>query len=80
MGKRRNAYWVFGGESKRKRPLVRPGHGWGDNIKPDLERGGIGGCKLNLAHSRDIWGAFMNSLESSGPIICREFIDQLRNC
>jgi hypothetical protein len=53
--------------------------GGGDNIKLDLKRGGIGGCKLNLDHSRDIWGAFMNSRESLGPIKCREFIDQLRN-
>jgi hypothetical protein len=42
--------------NKRKRPLVRPGHRWGDYIKLDLKRGRIGGCKLNLAHSRDIWG------------------------
>ena len=28
-GKKRNAYWVFGGKNKRKRPLVRHGHRWG---------------------------------------------------
>jgi hypothetical protein len=36
MGERRNAYRIFVGNPKGKRPLGRPISSWGDNIKINL--------------------------------------------
>ena len=37
-----------------KRPLVRPGHGWEDNIKMNLQEAGRGGRDwVDLADDRD---------------------------
>jgi hypothetical protein len=39
---KRNAYRIFMGKTKVKRPLGRPRHGWVDNIKMDLREIGWG--------------------------------------
>jgi hypothetical protein len=36
MGDRRNAYSILVGKPEGKRPLGRPRHRWGDNIRMDL--------------------------------------------
>jgi len=43
MGERRGAYRVLVGKPEGKRPLGRPRHRWGDNIKMDLQEVGCGG-------------------------------------
>jgi len=43
MGEKRGVYRVLGEKPKGKRPLGRPRHRWGDNIKMDLEEVGCGG-------------------------------------
>ena len=42
MEDRRDAYRVFVGKPKRKRPLGRRKHRWEDNIKMDLQEVGWG--------------------------------------
>jgi hypothetical protein len=43
MGKKRNAYMIFVGNSEGKRPLGRSICRWMDNIKMDLKEIGWGG-------------------------------------
>ena len=43
MGERRGLYVVLVGKPEGKRPLGRPRHRWGDNIKMDLQEVGCGG-------------------------------------
>jgi hypothetical protein len=43
MGEGRSVYRVLVGRPEGKRPLVRPRHGWEDNIKLDLRDIGIDG-------------------------------------
>jgi hypothetical protein len=44
-----------------KRPLGRPRHRWGDNIRMDLREIGWGGMDLiDLAQDRDQWRALVN--------------------
>ena len=42
MGERRVVYRVLMGKPEGKRPLGRPRHRWGDNIKMDLQEVGWG--------------------------------------
>jgi hypothetical protein len=54
MKEDRVVYRVLVGKPEGKRPLGRPRHGWEDNIKMDLQKGG-GGCGdwMELAQDRD---------------------------
>ena len=58
MGESRGVYRVLVGKPERKRPPGRPRHGWGDNIKMDLQELGCGGMDwIKLAQDRDRWRA-----------------------
>jgi len=41
MGERRGVYKVLVGKPEGKKPLVRPRCRWEDNIKMDLQEGGV---------------------------------------
>jgi hypothetical protein len=63
MGKKRNAYRLLVGKSKRKKPLGRPRHRWVDNIRMDLRE--VGWCDVDLfglAQDRNRWRALVNSI------------------
>jgi hypothetical protein len=56
-----NAYKVFGGKTRRKKPLGRPGRRWEDNIKKDLRN--IGWCVMGwirLPQDVDEWRALVD--------------------
>jgi hypothetical protein len=42
IGEKRNAYRLLVGKPERKKPLGRPRHRWGDNIRMDLGEVGWG--------------------------------------
>jgi hypothetical protein len=51
------------GKPEGRRPLLRPRHRWGDNIKMDLQEVGFGGMDwIDLAQSRDRWQALVNAV------------------
>jgi len=61
MWERRGIYRVLVGKREGKRPLGRPRHRWGDNIKLDLLEVGCGGMDLiELAQGRGRQWAFVN--------------------
>jgi hypothetical protein len=61
MGKGRGVYRVLVGKPEGKRPLGRPRHRWGDNIKLDLGEIGIDGANwIQLAQNRIQWWAFVS--------------------
>jgi hypothetical protein len=54
MGKRSGAYRALVGKPERRKPLGRPGHGWEDNIKMDLQEVGLEGIDcIDLAQDTD---------------------------
>jgi hypothetical protein len=60
-GERRGIYRVLMGKPEGRRPLGRPRHRWGDNIKIYLQEVGCGGMDwINLAPDRDRWQALVN--------------------
>jgi hypothetical protein len=60
MGEGRGVYGVLVGRPEGKRPLRRPRHRWGDNIKLDLRETGIDGVNwIQLAQDRVQWQAFV---------------------
>jgi hypothetical protein len=65
-GGERNAYRIKVGNPEGKRPLRRPRHRWGDNIKIDLMEIGWG-CMdwIDLAQDRDQWRALVNTVMKS---------------
>jgi len=61
MGEGRSMHRVLVGKLEGMRPLGRPRHRWGDNIKMDLQEVGCGGIDwIELAQDRDRWWAFVN--------------------
>jgi hypothetical protein len=63
MGKKRNAYRLFVGNSEGKRPLKRPRHRWVDNIRMDLGEVKWGNVDwIGLAKDRNRWRALVNSV------------------
>jgi hypothetical protein len=56
MGEGRGVHRVLVGRPEGKRPLVRPGHRWEDNIKIDLMEIGVSGANwIQLAQDRVEW-------------------------
>jgi len=54
MEERRGVYRVLVGKLEGKRPLGRPGLGWKDNIKMDLQEVGWEGMDwIDVAQDRD---------------------------
>jgi hypothetical protein len=62
MGKNRNAYRLFVGQSKGKRPLGRPRHRWADNMMDLVEVGWGDVDWIGLAQDRDMWRALVHSV------------------
>jgi hypothetical protein len=61
MWEGRGVYRALIGRPEGKRPLGRPRHRWGDNIKLDLRETGIDGVNwIQLAQDRAKWRAFVN--------------------
>jgi hypothetical protein len=58
------------GKPEGKRPLGRPRHRWEDNIKMDLQEGGLGGGGgmdwIYLTEDRDRWQALVNVVMNLG--------------
>jgi hypothetical protein len=54
MGETRNAYNVYVGK-QGKRPFIRPGYSWEDNIRMDLREIRWEGVGIHVAQDRDQW-------------------------
>jgi hypothetical protein len=78
MREKRNAYRIFVGKPKGKRPLGRQRRRWVDNIKMDLgEIGWHGMDWIDLAQDRSQWRALVNMVinEPSGSIKCWKVLE-----
>jgi hypothetical protein len=63
MGEDRFVHRVLVGKPEGKRPLGRPRHRWGDNIKMVLHEVGEGrGDWMELAQDRDRWRALVGTV------------------
>jgi hypothetical protein len=63
MGEVRGAYNILVRRPEGRRPLGRPRHRWGDNIKMDLREIGFGDVDwVHWAHDRDRWRALLNAV------------------
>jgi hypothetical protein len=60
MGEKRQAYRILVGRCEGRRPLGRPRHRWEDNIKMDIQGGGVDW--IELAWDRDRWRAVVNAV------------------
>jgi hypothetical protein len=61
MGEQRDVYRVLVGKPEAKRPLGRPRHRWGDNIKVDLQEVECEGKDWSdVAQDSDRWQAIVN--------------------
>jgi hypothetical protein len=55
-------YRVFVGKPEGRRPLGRPRHRWGDNIKMDIQEVGCGNMDwIELSQDMDRWRACLNA-------------------
>jgi len=71
MVERRGEYGVLVGKPESKRPLGRPGRGWEDNIKMDLQEVVLSWLRIGTGG-----GAFVNcGNKPSGSIKCGELLD-----
>jgi hypothetical protein len=65
MGEVRSAYNILAGKPEGRRPLVRPGRRWDDNIKMDLGEIRFGDVDwIHLSQDRDRWRALVNTVMS----------------
>jgi len=63
MGDMRGVYRVLVGKPEGKRQFVRPGRGWDNNIKMDLQEVGCGGMGwIDLDQDRDRWRGLVNAV------------------
>jgi hypothetical protein len=63
MGVMRGVHRVLVVKSEEKRPLGRPTHRWGDNIKMDVQEVGCGGLDwVDLAKDGDRWRELVNAV------------------
>jgi hypothetical protein len=64
-GRESFVYRVLGGKPEGKGPLGRPGRGWGDNVRMDLQELGYG-CEdwIGLAQDRDRWRALVSAVRN----------------
>jgi hypothetical protein len=63
MGEVRCAHNILVGRSEGRRPLGRPRHRWGDNIKMDLSEIGFGDVGwIHWAQDRDRWRALVDTV------------------
>jgi hypothetical protein len=81
MGETRNTYRLLVWKPEEKRKLGRPRHKWGDNIKMPLKLSkGIYGLN-SFGWEWEPTSCFCrHDNESSGSILCGEFLTQLSNC
>ena len=65
MGERRGLYRALVGKPEGKKPLVRPGRRWENNIKMDLQEAGCGIMDwIELDQDRGRWRALVNEVMS----------------
>jgi hypothetical protein len=63
MGEERNVYKVLMGKPEGKRPLGRPRRRWEDGIRMNLREIGWESVDwIQLAHDRDCWRPFVNTV------------------
>jgi hypothetical protein len=63
MGAKRNAYRILVGKPEGKRPLVRPGRRWVNNIMMDLGEIKWDGVNwIDMAQDRDHWRVIVNTV------------------
>ena len=63
MGEERGVYRVLVGKLEGKRPLGRPSHRWGNNIRMDLQEVGCGYVAwIGLAQDRDRWRTLVSAV------------------
>ena len=63
MGERRGMYRFLVGKPEGKRPLGRPRHRWGDNIRMDLQEVGCSYVDwFGLAQDRDRWRTLVSAV------------------
>jgi hypothetical protein len=65
MREGRGVYSVLVGRPEGTRPLGRPRHRWGDNVRMDLQEVGCG-CDewTGLAQDRDRWRALVSAVRN----------------
>jgi hypothetical protein len=63
MGEERKVYRVLAGKPEGKRSLEKPRRRWENGIRMDLKEIGWGSVEwFQLAHDRDQWRAFVNTV------------------
>jgi len=63
MGEERGVYRDLVGKPEGRRPLGRPRHRWGDNIRTDLQEVGCGYMDwIGLAQDRDRWRTLVSAV------------------
>ena len=71
-GENRGVYMVLVGKPEGKRPLGRPGRGWEDSIKMDLQEVGCGGMDWMWLRMGQVAGTRECGNEPSDSIKCGE--------
>jgi len=62
-GERRGVYRVSVGKPVRKKPLGRPRHRWGHNIKMDIQEVGCEGINwIDVAQNWERWRVLVNAV------------------